>query len=176
MQFRKTITLIGFQASGKTTLGQMLANELQCTFMDTDRMIEKYHPPLPCRTIHNNFGEIYFRDLESLVIASLNYQTPFVLATGGGSLLQNKNAILLQENSVLIYLKTSAEILKERIWKEASLPSYLLANDPHDDFHLIYQKRVVIYEKWAQHIIHMDGLPLHEALQSILRILYCIEE
>ena len=163
----KTITFIGFQASGKTTLGQMLAHALQCPFVDTDRIIEQFHPSLSCRSIHKDFGESYFRNLESQAIASLNYQIPFVLATGGGTLLQDENWWLLKKNSILIYLNTASQILKERIWSRPSLPSYLVGNNPHEDFDLFYQKRVVIYEKWADHTIQMDDLSIQDALKCI---------
>lgn len=166
----KTLTLIGFQASGKTTLGQMLAHAFQSPFLDTDRMIEQFHPALTCRMIHENFGEIYFRNLEREVIAALNYQTPFILAIGGGSLLQRENGISLKENSSLIYLKTSPEILKERIWSRPFLPSYLSSNHPRADFNEIYQKRVAIYENLADHTIEMDNLSFQEALESIVVI------
>lgn len=165
----KTITLIGFQSSGKTTLGQLLANALHCSFKDIDRMIEQFHPSMLCRSIHKNFGEAYFRNLESQAIASLNFQVPFVLATGGGSLTKDENGNLLKTNSILIYLKTSGEILKERIWNRSSLPSYLSENNPHENFDVIYQKRIVIYEKWADHTIQMDDLNIQTALTSILK-------
>lgn len=166
----KPLTLIGFQASGKTTLGQLLADALQCPFVDSDRMIEQFHPSSSCREIHKDFGEIYFRNLESQAISSLNYQISFVLAIGGGALLQEENGRLLKKNSIQIYLKTSPQVLKERIWNNSSLPSYLSTNHPHEDFDAIYQKRVAIHEKWADHTIEMDGLSIQEALECILKL------
>lgn len=164
----KTLTFIGFQASGKTTLGHLLADQLQCRFIDTDRLIEQFHPSLPCCEIFKTFGAAYFRQLESQVITSLDYHSPFVLATGGGILLQDSNGFTLKEHCKLIYLKTSAKILKERIWQRPNLPGYLSSNHPHETFDRIYQERSIIYEKWADYTINMDGLNIEQALETVL--------
>jgi shikimate kinase len=166
---RKILTFIGFQASGKTTIGQLLAAELQLPFIDTDQLIEQFHPPLLKSEIFKTFGDIHFRNIESQAIASLNFQTPFVLATGGGSLLQSSNGIKLKERCILIYLKTSLDILKERIWKRNSMPSYLPSDNPHDAFDRLYHERIALYENWADHVIEMDGLHFKDAIDTILK-------
>jgi shikimate kinase len=144
-----------------------LAHRLQLPFIDTDQLIEQFHPPLACCEIFKTFGAAYFRQLENQVIASLNYHSPFVLATGGGSLLQESNGFTLKEHCTLIYLKTSAEILKERIWQRPNLPGYLSTNDPHETFDRIYQERSILYDKWADHIVYMDGVNAEQALEAI---------
>jgi shikimate kinase len=167
----KTISLIGFQASGKTTLGKLLADQLQCLFMDTDQLIEQFHPSLSCSEIFKIFGSTYFRQLESQVITSLLYHPPNVIAPGGGCLLQENNGIKLKENSVIIYLKTTPEILKERIWQRSKLPGYLTSENPHEAFDRIYQERRIHYEKWADHTLSMDGLYPKQALAQLLNVL-----
>jgi shikimate kinase len=143
---------------------------LQCPFVDTDRLIEESHPSLSCRDIFQFFGIEYFRHLENQAIASLKLQSAIVLATGGGTLLQPSNAEKLKAQSRLIYLKTSLEILKERIWQRQALPAYLNSNDPHHNFALLYQGRVAIYEKWADVIVEMDGLTIQEAVHQLMKI------
>lgn len=165
----KTFTFIGFQSSGKTTLGRLLAHQLQCSFKDTDQLIEEFHPTLSCSEIFKTFGETYFRQLEAHVITSLNYHLPFILATGGGSLLQESNRFILKKNCTLIYLKTSSDILKERIAQRATLPGYLSSSHFDKTFDRIYQERSAIYEKWADHIIYMDGLNIEQALKVVFK-------
>lgn len=166
----KTLTLIGFQTSGKTTLGQLLAQHLGCSFVDTDQLIEQFHSFLSCRSIFQIFGSSYFRFCERQIIASLKYQPAIVLAPGGGCLIQEVNVEKLQMHSFLIYLKTSPEILKKRIWQRQSLPAYLpLFNSDQAFFHL-YQERVKIYEKCTHYSIEMDDLSIENALQKLIVI------
>jgi shikimate kinase len=165
------VALIGFQASGKTTLGKQLAECLQCAFVDTDQLIEQFHPSLSCREIFQQFGAAHFRDLESQVIASLTYASPFVLATGGGSLVQASNGAILKAHTHLIYLKTSADVLKRRIWQRKSLPAYFHGDDPEKAFAALYRERVVLYEKWADQTLEMDHLSEEEALKQLLRMM-----
>ena len=56
--------LIGFKGAGKSTIGKQLAEKLQISFIDTDRLIEQRHPSLTCAEIYRTLGEAYFRLLE----------------------------------------------------------------------------------------------------------------
>jgi shikimate kinase len=167
----KSLTLIGFQACGKSTLGKLLADYLQRPFIDSDKWIEKKHPSLSCCEVFTKFGVDYFREVESQIIFSLKYKPPIVLATGGGSLLKPCNGEYLQKNSLLIYLKTDPSILKERIWQRERLPAYLEGGDPHQAFIRIYEERIAIYEKWANLSVKMDGLTIEAALHRLITLL-----
>ena len=167
----KTLVFIGFQATGKTTLGRLVAHQLGWAFVDTDHLIEQCHPPLSCSEIFKTFGTSYFRDLESQVITSLRHDPPFVLALGGGSVLRESNYIALQAHSRFIYLKSSPHILKERIWQRPTLPSYLSGAQPHEAFDRLYQERLAIYEKWADDLIEMDDLTIEQALKSVFNLI-----
>lgn len=166
--FYRPLTLIGFQLCGKTTLGKSLAKALKYEFIDVDQLIERSHPGLSCRTIHATFGNDYFRNLEEQAIASLCFDHPFILATGGGSLLKETTQTLLKEKTTILYLKTSPHILKERIWQRLALPSYLSLVNPEEDFERIYRERVAVYEKYANHTILMDELDIQAATKAII--------
>lgn len=170
MKRYKSFVLIGFQASGKTTLGNQLANCLQCSFMDTDQLVEQFHPGWSCREIFQHFGSSHFRNLEWEAISSLSFCPSIVLATGGGTLLETKNGMLLKAHGNLIYLKTSAEVLKKRIWQRQVLPAYLTGEDPELAFTQLYQERILVYEKWADQTLEMDHLTEEKALTELLRI------
>src|SRR5690625_7631847 len=80
----KSIYLVGFMGSGKTSVGKALANELQQIFMDTDDIIET-RANKPIKSIFADEGEAFFRKLEHEVLL----ETPtngFVIATGGGKI------------------------------------------------------------------------------------------
>jgi shikimate kinase len=166
----RNLALIGFKASGKTTLGKRLAHALQWTFIDTDQLIEQHHPYMSCREIFQTFGGHYFRDLESQAIASLKHPSPFVLATGGGSLLQSSNGTELKARAILIYLKTSADVLKKRLWERQTLPAYLNGGDPDQAFETLYKELTIVYDQWADQTLDMDGLSEEEALKQLVRM------
>src|SRR5205823_3426355 len=98
------------------------------------------------------FGDAHFRTLESKVIHSLNNESPFVVATGGGTLLLPSNRSILKELGKLVYLKWSSKTLKERIWSFPNLSSYLAPNEPYESFDRIYKERIVIYKESADYI------------------------
>lgn len=167
----KSIALIGFKSSGKTTLGKQLAAQLQCQFVDTDKLIEQFHPTMICREIFQSLGSDYFRELESKVIASLRFETPLVIATGGGCLKIASNGAALKSNAKMIYLKTSQEILKKRIWEQQTLPAYLNGNDPDKSFAEYFHEQASLYEKWADYCIVMDDIHEGEALEQLFLLL-----
>lgn len=114
------ITLIGFKASGKSTLGAALADLLQREFIDTDQRLEHIHAiwhgrESASRAIYTSLGEAGFRQLESVAIASLLWAKSAVVATGGGAILQENNRRVLQQCGVTVFVDTSPPILQERL-------------------------------------------------------------
>lgn len=164
---KTNFTLIGFQACGKTTIGNALSNHFKRTFVDTDRLIEKHHPGLVCSQIFHTFGEVYFRELESVVIEDLNQLQNTIIATGGGCLVNPDNGFKLQEHSTLIYLKIPFAMIKERIFKRPKLPAYLDPSDPHGSFVKIFQERSALYEHWADDVIHLNQHTPEQICQQI---------
>jgi shikimate kinase len=162
------LTLIGFPTSGKTYLGRLLAQRLSQPFIDIDELIQQYHSSLSCREIFQAFGEGYFRYLEKKTVLSLEQQgKPHIIATGGGTLLQESNAFSLKRHSFLIYLKIPAAILKERILNQSTLPSYLHPEDPENSFTTLYAERTSLYEKWADQIIEIDSSDYYQTLNEL---------
>lgn len=108
------IVLIGFMASGKTTLGKKLASRLGYTFVDTDTLVEQ----LTGKTVAMLFeqdGEAYFRAREREVLESLKALERYVIATGGGLPCFEDNMSLLNQIGLTIYLKTSPKSITQRL-------------------------------------------------------------
>ena len=148
----KTLVLFGFKGSGKTYWGKKLAQELQCPFLDTDRLLEarhaeRYGQECTCREIYKMVGEKRFRELEGLVLATIEKKTPCIIALGGGTILCKKNRALLQKMGTLVYLKAAKETLKKR-----APPFYVGAS-----FEDVYNQRLPVFEEIVAHRVEVEG-------------------
>ena len=106
--------------SGKSSIGDLLANALNLKFFDLDSEIEKVEG-LSIPEIFNEKGELFFRKKESEVLNQILDLDSFVLATGGGTPCYGKNMeAILTKSTHSFYLKLSISDLVERISKESS--------------------------------------------------------
>ena len=106
--------------SGKSSIGDLLANALNLKFFDLDSEIEKVEG-LSIPEIFNEKGELFFRKKESEVLNQILDLDSFVLATGGGTPCYGKNMeAILTKSTHSFYLKLSISDLVERISNESS--------------------------------------------------------
>lgn len=113
--------LVGFMGSGKTTVGQLLAEKLQTSHHDLDALIVK-RAGKSVQRIFEEDGEVFFRDLEHRVLEeALSFQG--VLSTGGGTPIQTANLNLLKASQVpVVLLNVSAETIVQRLRDDHARP------------------------------------------------------
>ncbi|MBP6386023.1 MAG: shikimate kinase [Pseudarcicella sp.] len=110
----KNIYLIGMPSSGKSSLGRLLADEINYNFLDLDTAIEQYvHMSVP--DIFKNYGEEYFRKVETVVLTKIEPNQSLVIATGGGTPCFFDNMDFILANGVSVFLNVSPQDLAERI-------------------------------------------------------------
>jgi len=121
------IFITGFMGSGKSTIGKLLARQLNYKFLDSDDEIEsKYDKSV--KQIFADEGEAWFRNIEELVIKELVLLPgPLVISLGGGALMSKKNQMTIASNGLLVYIKSSPEQIFLRIRHSRRRP--LLSND-----------------------------------------------
>ena len=107
------LILIGYRGSGKSTIGPLLADQLDWSFIDADALLEE-RAGTTIRTIFATEGELAFRDRESAILAELVQRPQTVLATGGGVILREENRRLLRQGFV-VWLKADATTLWDRM-------------------------------------------------------------
>lgn len=111
------LILTGFMASGKTTIGALAANLLGQTFVDADAALACETGLKPAAYIRR-FGENAFRRQEKIFLRRLFSDTacdPFVLATGGGMMLDSANRRLLLRKGFVVWLDTPPPLLLNRL-------------------------------------------------------------
>ena len=164
MENIKQIFLIGMMGSGKSTLGSMLANKLNWTFIDIDTELEKEHG-LSINEMFNN-GESKFRTLESKKLEKIVLKDHIVCATGGGIVEEEVNHKILNQ-SFCIYLDTSLDILHERIKHDNSRP-LLLAGDKKDLLRNIFNNRKEKYKSLSKLSINTGNVDISDSCKTIM--------
>lgn len=141
------IALTGFMGSGKSSVGSALASRLGWRFVDLDCEIER----LEGRRIREIFaaeGEPRFREIEAAGLRSVLAETPrpFVLATGGGTLVQLSNKELLRsEGALVIFLDATPEALMRRCCAESEEDGVRPLARDRDGFKRLYEQRLPMY-------------------------------
>ncbi|MDD3832259.1 MAG: shikimate kinase [Clostridia bacterium] len=164
----KNLALIGMPGSGKTIVGKLLAQTLKCKFIDTDTLIEKLED-CSIADLINDKGVEYFRSVESQVLQLAVKQKRSVISTGGGIVLSRRNNDCLDENCIIIYLRTSTATLYNRVKGNADRP--LLCDDVKEQLELIYAQRRLMYEGNADLTIDTDNLTVEQVAGQILESL-----
>lgn len=106
------ISLVGMPGAGKTTVGRILAKKLGMGFCDTDEEIEKIAGESPEKIIEK-YGEERFREIETEVAESVSSLRGVVIATGGGTILREKNVEKLRSCGVVIWLGRDLNLLAQ---------------------------------------------------------------
>ena len=108
------IFLIGYRATGKTSVGKMVAEKLKWNFVDTDALlIEKEGQNI--KTIVEKKGWDFFRKKETEIIKSTCKLKNTVVATGGGVVLHKENITNMQQCGKIVLLEASLATIKKRI-------------------------------------------------------------
>ena len=117
----KTRGLIGMMGSGKTTIGKLLGEKLTLRSIDIYVIIEQ-NEKRTVSEIFQNEGEKYFRNIERETIKKNFMNKDLIISLGGGAFEDQLTQELLLKNSTVIYLKTSPNVILERIKNNTNRP------------------------------------------------------
>lgn len=147
----KSIYLVGFMGSGKTSIALALKDKLGWKSQDTDELIEEeYHQSIP--TIFKDKGEQVFRDYETAILKNTN-QKQTVIATGGGIIERKENREFLKQHGIVIFLDTSWEEIVKRLSDDGSRPIW---SNKNMDKKKLLKERLPKYKEVADIIIKTD--------------------
>ena len=160
---KNNIVLIGMPGSGKSTIGKLLAKEINKIAIDGDTIIEQKEG-MKLQEIINTKGNDYFTKLEDKVLSNLECDN-YVISPGG-SVCYYPNAMKhLSEIAEVIYLKVSFEELEKRV---NNLDSRGIVFKPNQTFRDLYNERTPLYEKYAGLVIDSSGLTPNETIKLLL--------
>ena len=113
------LVLIGYRATGKTTLARLLAERLGWDWIDADVEIERRAGKSIARIFAED-GEPAFRDLEAAVVADLCRRERLVLAAGGGAPMRPESRQAMRASGKVVWLKALPETIQARMAGDAT--------------------------------------------------------
>lgn len=160
------IYLVGFMATGKTAVGRELAKRKKWQFMDLDELIELKEK----RTIAEIFakeGEPYFRKAEKKALKEVSSQKKFVIACGGGIVIDKDNIKVMKQTGIIVCLTATPSVILKRTAGYQHRP-LLNVTDPKKQIELLLKLRAPYYAQ-ADKSIDTSKLPIKEVVERILR-------
>lgn len=157
---KKNIYLIGPMGSGKTTIGNRLAEKFGMSFYDSDQEIES-QTGASVSLIFEIEGEAGFRQREKRMLQRLSMLEGVLVATGGGAVVSEANRDLLRHSGIVVYLRTSIDQQLDRLGRDRSRP-LLQTADKHCKLLALAAHRNPLYEQTADLIFpaknrHIDS-------------------
>lgn len=161
------ILLVGFMGTGKTVVGNALAEALGFQYLDTDDLIvEMAGKTIP--EIFSQDGEDRFRDYETEAVRKVGELRDHVIATGGGAVLRDENVALMKKAGKMICLTATPEVIYDRVKTDTYRP-LLQVSDPMARIRELLALRKPYYDK-ADVMIDTSGLSVAQVVDKILMI------
>ena len=164
-QINRSVFLVGPMGAGKSTIGKLLAAQLQLPFADSDKVLEE-RTGADIPWIFDVEGEAGFRRRESEVLRDLCAGPTQVVATGGGIVLLEENRQLLSQQGQVVYLQASVEQLLERTSKNSNRPLLQVAY-PRARIVELVEERDPLYRQVADIVCDTDFCTPKQAAQIV---------
>ena len=167
------IILIGYRASGKSSMGKLMAQQLWKTYKDVDHETCKVFNNPSIADIWKEHGEPAWRREEVKVTQQLCKQDDLVIALGGGTLMQpGAREAVENANAVRIYLKCKPEELYRRIQGDSqssqTRPSLTGKGGGLDEIIEVLKVREPVYEAVADHVFDVTYTPVEDAVRYVI--------
>lgn len=154
--------------TGKTVVGAELAKKKKWQFIDLDQLIE-LKERRSIRDIFAKDGEPYFRRLEKQALKDVAKEKKFVVACGGGIVINEENIKIMQDSGFIICLSAKPEVIIKRTSGTVERP-LLNVKNPKEKIELLLKLRSPYYAK-ADRTIDTSKLSLKEVTAKILKLL-----
>lgn len=169
----RTIALIGYRGTGKTSVAQALALRLGWNWADADVEIE-LKAGKNIAAIFADEGEQVFRDMESQVLETLCHRARTVLALGGGAVLRPENRQFLQSCQAVAWLQASAQTIARRLESDPATAlrrPNLTNHGGRTEIDLLLTERAPIYRECATLEVDTEDRAPAEIADAILTAL-----
>ena len=152
--------------SGKSTIGYLLSKNINFTFLDIDKFIEK-ETNLKIHDIFQKKGENYFRDIEEKITLKLLKNKGKVISLGGGGFLNKSIRKEILKNHISFWLNWKSSTLINRILKNKKRP--IAFNSNENDLKKLISERSSIYAE-AKFKINCETLTKNMIVKKITEL------
>lgn len=158
----RNIVITGFMGTGKTTVAKKVAERLGRTFIDTDeKIVEQAGKSIP--EIFAQDGEAVFRHHERRVCRFYAGQSGYVIATGGGMLVDDENRRVMLASGLVVCLMASKAAIRERLAGQTGRPLF------SGDWEALYDRRAEAYAAIPHQIDTTSRTP-DEVVEEVIRL------
>ena len=172
-QSQKTkIILIGYRATGKSTIASLIAERWGFDWNDADVAVEE-RAGKRISAIFRDEGEPYFRDLEASTLADiLTAPGPLVVATGGGAPMREETRRVMRDRGVVVWLTASVETIARRMSGDATTssrrPALTKAGSPIAEIERVLSVREPIYREASDFAVDTNDKTVDEIVEEIM--------
>ena len=167
----RNIILVGFMASGKSSVGRALSRRCGWPRVDADEEIVS-RAGKPIADIFRDSGEDAFRELERAVVTDICAESGKIIAAGGGSFIDDENRQTMLDGGTVFYLSAHPETIHRRVTKgspNAPVRPLLGPGNPLERITELLAQRTPAYSQ-AHHSVETDGLTPDQVAEAILKI------
>jgi shikimate kinase len=159
------IFLLGFMASGKSTVGPLLASRLDLEFIDLDLLIEAKAGCAIAELIERD-GEERFREVETQTLRETVSRGAAIIAPGGGAITRTENRELMSRLGITVWLDTPFDLCWRRIQKDGATRP-LAPDEP--TARARYEDRLALYRQASIHIPIDESHSPHQISETIIQ-------
>lgn len=153
---RERIALIGLRGAGKSTLGHLLAKELNLNFVELDTEVQK-ETGMPTAELFSLYGQSGYRRIERRVMEKIiSSLDRVVMSVGGGVVSESENYDYLLANCYTVWLKAKPEEHMARVVAQGDLRPMAGNSEAMNDLRNILVRREPLYSR-ADAVVDTSG-------------------
>jgi shikimate kinase len=163
------IVLIGYRGTGKSVVGELLAQKLNRETISMDaEIVKKAGMSIPEFVEQNGWPK--FRDVETEVARELAERDNIIVDCGGGIIERPENIPALRTNGVIFLLQASVDVIVNRIADGSERPALTEGKTFTEEVAEVLDRRILLYSEAAQHTINTDNMTPEQVADSILAV------
>ena len=163
------ITFIGMSGAGKSYVGEYAAAVFGMAYVDIDQHMEEMYKQ-PLQDILDNLGDAEFLKQQEQQVVSLQGKDNLVISPGGSVVYSVGAMDFLKQNSDIVYLEIDFAVIEKRVDERSRGIVGLDTNTLRE----VYDERVALYNKYADHTIQVTGRSRQTITQELRDILNII--